>query len=313
MIGKVKIGSSFGGVVRYVTQKPEAEIIYAEGVRTQSAQTAIEDFNTQRKMNPELNRAVGHIALSWSEKDSDKLSAEIMTERAKEYMQKMKITETQYLIVLHKDKNHPHVHLIYNRVNNQGKTISDRFQKERNHKVCKEITLKYGYHLGNGKSLVNRQQLKGADKIKYELHDAIKLASQNVTSWQELEATLKSQGIEMQFKYKSGSTQIQGVSFSKGELKFKGSEIDRNLSYKNLGDIIKLNQRQQKSWQQTAETTMSETEFQDKPKIMETDSHEHSSSDTMMEDLFNPVRPTYEHDPYLKKKKKRNQYLGHSL
>jgi len=313
MIGKVKIGTSFGGVVRYVIQKPEAEIIYAEGVRTQSAEKAIDDFNTQRKMNPELNRAVGHIALSWSEKDSDKLSAEIMTERALEYMQKMKITDTQYLLVLHKDKNHPHVHLIYNRVGNQGKTISDRFQKERNQKICKEITLKYGYHLGNGKSLVNRQQLKGADKIKYELHDAIKLAIRNVPSWQELEVILKGQGIEMQFKYKSGTSEIQGVSFCKGEIKFKGSEIDRSLSYKNLGEQIKLNQRQQRSWQQNAEMIISKTEFRDKPNIMETDSYERGSSDSMLEDLLNPVRQTYENDPYLKKKKKRNQHLGHSL
>ena len=41
-------------------------------------------------------------------------------------MQKMGITDTQYLLVRHLDQPHPHCHLVYNRVGNNGQTISDR-------------------------------------------------------------------------------------------------------------------------------------------------------------------------------------------
>src|ERR1700733_2623666 len=133
----------------------------------------------------------------------------------------MKILDTQYLIVRHHDKEHPHLHIVYNRVNNEGKTIADNFQKDRNVKVCRELTLKYGFYISPGKDQVNRKQLKGEDKIKYELFDAIRSASKSVKHIYELKEVLAKQNIGTHFKYRIGTREIQGVSFSKGEYKFK--------------------------------------------------------------------------------------------
>jgi len=132
MIGKVITGKSFGGCIRYVVQKHDALILGAAGVRMRQVNQIINDFNLQRKYNPNLGKAVGHIALSWSVNDLSKLNDEVMVSMAKEYLQKMNIQDTQYLIVKHRDKDHPHLHIVYNRVNNNGKTISDKFEKQRN-------------------------------------------------------------------------------------------------------------------------------------------------------------------------------------
>ncbi len=238
MIGKVITGRSFGGCIRYVIQKQDALILEGAGVRVQETNQTINDFNLQRKYNPNLGQAVGHIALSWSINDLSKLNDEVMVNMAKEYLQKMKIQETQYLIVKHQDRDHPHIHIVYNRVDNNGKTIADNFQKQRNVKVCKDMTLKHGLYMSPGKEQVNRKQLKGKDKIKYELFDAIKSASKKVKTLNELKQVLAKQGIGMLYKYKSGTNEIQGISFSKGEYKFKGSEIDRSLSYAKLSHAI---------------------------------------------------------------------------
>ena len=238
MIGKVITGKSFGGCIRYVVQKHDAVILDGAGLRMREVNQIIDDFNLQRKYNPNLGQAVGHIALSWSINDLAKLNDEVMVNMAKEYLQKMKIQETQYLIVKHRDRDHPHIHIVYNRVDNDGKTIPDNFQKQRNVVVCKDMTMKHGFYLSPGKEQVNRQQLKGEDKIKYELYDAIKSASKKVKNMDELKRVLAKQGIGMLYKYKSGSNEIQGISFSKGEYKFKGSEIDRSLSYAKLSQAI---------------------------------------------------------------------------
>ena len=42
------------------------------------------------------------------------------------------------------------------------------------------------------------------------------------------------QYITIQFKYKGQTSEIQGISFSKGEYTFKGSEVDRSFSYSKL-------------------------------------------------------------------------------
>lgn len=242
MIGKVITGRSFGGCIRYVVQKNDAVILDAAGVRMQQVNQIINDFNLQRKYNPNLGKAVGHIALNWSVNDAAKLNDEVMVMLAKEYLQKMKIHDTQYLIVKHRDKNHPHIHIVYNRVSNNGKTISDNFQKQRNVQVAKELTLKHGLYISPGKERVNRQQLKGEDKIKYELFDVIRSASKKIKNINELKQVLAKHGIVTHLKYKSGTTEVQGISFSKGEYKFKGSEIDRSLSYARLSQAIEQQQ-----------------------------------------------------------------------
>ncbi|MET3978231.1 vacuolar-type H+-ATPase subunit I/STV1 [Mucilaginibacter sp. UYP25] len=242
MIGKVITGKSFGGCIRYVVQKHDAVILDAAGVRMQQVNQTINDFNLQRKYNPNLGKAVGHIALNWSVNDLDKLNDEVMVNMAKEYLQRMKIQDTQYLIVKHRDKEHPHIHIVYNRVSNNGETIPDKFQKKRNVQVAKELTIKHGFYMSPGKDQVNRQQLKGDDKIKYELFDAIKAASKKVKNINELKQVLAKQGIDTHLKYKSGTTEVQGISFSKGEYKFKGSEIDRSLSYAKLSQAIEQQQ-----------------------------------------------------------------------
>ncbi len=248
MIGKIpKPGKSFGGVIEYNVLKKDAAIIYANGVRINKISHTIDDFNAQRKMNPGLGQAVGHIALSWSPEDKERLNDEKMVSIAKEYLQRMKIQDTQVLIVKHKDREHPHIHIVYNRVNNNGKTIADNFQHLKNIKISKELTLKFGMHMGQGKLKVNRPQLKGIDKLKYELHDTIKATSKKVSNMVQLKHELAKQGISMQFKYKSGTLEIQGISFSKGKYKFKGSEIDRSLSYGKLSKAIQEQVQQQQT------------------------------------------------------------------
>ena len=311
MIGKVMIGSSFGGVVRYTMQKQQATLLLAEGVRAEQIRTMIDDFNMQRKLNPDLTKAVGHISLSWSKEDTARLTPQIMKQCALEYMEKMKITGTQFILVEHRDNNHPHLHLIYNRVNNKGKTISDRFQKERNHKACKEITLKYGYHFGKGKEQVNRQQLKGADKIRYELYDGIKAASAGAQSWDELTAKLERQGIRTIFKYKSGTSGIQGVSFAKGDLQFKGSKIDRSLSFGKLDALIRHNQKLA-----VAQPFRMQPEYQpvrpqerSRPAVIS----QHVPDDRILNGLLRPVQQFDQQSSNPSKKKKRKKYLGQSL
>lgn len=245
MMGKPITGRSFGGCVRYVVDKPDAKILFAEGVRMQNATTLTNDFNLQRKMRPELGKAVGHLVLSWSNEDLPKLTDKIMLEHAKEYMQKMGIRDTQYIVVRHHDKSHPHLHVVYNRVDNKGETITDKNNYARNIKACRELTLKYGYHWGKGKEQVNRQALNGREKVRYELYDTIKVAMKTSTNWKELESKLAIRGIGIAYKFKSGTNEVQGISFEKGEIKMKGSAIDRSLSFSRMDAQLNRNQQVQ--------------------------------------------------------------------
>jgi hypothetical protein len=308
MIGKIpKPGKSFKGLLEYNLLKKDATILDADGIRIDNIAHTINDFNMQRKMNPNLGQAVGHIALSWSENDNDKLNDDVMKTVAQEYLQKMKIMDTQVLIVRHQDKGHPHLHIIYNRVDNKGKTIPDSFQHIKNIKATKELTLKYGFFLAENKKQVNRQQLKGADKVKYELFDTIKALSKQVKSLEELKQGLANKGIDMVYKYRSGTNEVQGISFSKGEYKFKGSEIDRSLSYGRLSQAIEQNIKEQEAEKARHRQFVGEL----KAAIIQTPTYDQhlSAGKSLIEvlldpDYIDPMPIIYDTDETKKKRKK---------
>ena len=233
MIGKIIAGSSFAGTVGYVI-KEQSLILSAEGVTPPDVREMVQDFKDQTLLNPRLKNAVGHISLSFSPKDAPRMTDALMTQIAKEYMQRMGITDTQYLLVRHLDQPHPHCHLVYNRVGNNGQTISDKNIKIRNAKVCRALTEKYGLHLAPGKESVRRERLREPDKTKYEIYDAVKTNLPNCGSWNDLELRLKERGIAMRYKYCGSTNQKQGVLFCKNGFEFSGSKIDRQFSYSKL-------------------------------------------------------------------------------
>ena len=248
MVGKVISGSSFSGTVGYV-MKEESRILEAEGIMPPEVKDMVQDFKDQTLLNPRLKNTVGHISLSFSPKDAPRMTDALMTQIAKEYMQKMCITDTQYLLVRHLDQPHPHCHLVYNRVGNNGQTISDKNIKIRNAKVCRELTGKYGVYLAPGKDDVRRERLREPNKTRYEIYDAIKGSLPKCKSWNDLEGKLKEQGIGVRYKYCGNTDRKQGVLFSKNGFEFSGSKIDRAFSFTKLDN--RFNHIQQQSQHRT--------------------------------------------------------------
>ena len=222
MIAKIMKGSGFKGVINYILDpKKGTELIDCSGVRTDSISHIAQSFIDQTKLNPRVGKVVGHISLSFSAQDSPKLSNEWMAKVAREYMEKMGIKDTQYIIGRHFDKEHPHVHIAFNRIDNNGKTISDRNDRFRSEKICKELTTKFGLYFADGKEKVKEHRLKEPDKTKYEIYQALKAEITQCRNWKDLLAHLKKQDIDVRFKFKSDSQEVQGIIFEKTRLSFQ--------------------------------------------------------------------------------------------
>jgi hypothetical protein len=246
MVAKIVKGKSFKGVVNYVLDKAkQTELLAAESVRLKSKEFIIHSFVAQSKLNPKVSKTVGHISLDFSAQDKDKLTNAKMVQIAKEYMSKMGITDTQYIIGRHYDKEHPHLHIVFNRVNNEGKTISDKNDRYRSEKICKELTEKHGLYFAQGKENVKVHRLKEPDKTKYEIYDALKAAVSKCRSWNELKRELQKQDISTIFKCKGNTDEVQGVMFQKNGYTFNGSKIDRLFSYSKINFQLKQNDREQ--------------------------------------------------------------------
>lgn len=163
-------------------------------------------------MKPKIKHPVGHISLSYLPDDKEeRLTDGAMVTLAKEYMENMGIKDTQYIVVRHFDNGNPHVHLVYNRIDNKGKVISDKNDRYRNEAVCKKLKDKYGLTYGKGKEKVRQQTLSGKDKTKYQVYNAVKDALSQSTNWNELERLLKEKSISISYKYKGQTDEVQGI------------------------------------------------------------------------------------------------------
>lgn len=265
MIGKIVKGRSFKGCISYVLADKDAKILASEGVLQVDTKSIINSFYMQSLLNPKLSKCVGHIPLAFSPDDKGRMTDHFMERLAKEYMKLMGIENTQYIIVRHNNTSHPHCHIVFNRIDNDGKTITDRNDQYRNEKVCKQLKDKYNLTYGKGKENVNVQKLKGAEQTKYEIYHAVKDILPKAKNWERFEEALKQKGISIEYKRKGQTDEIQGISFKKGEHSFKGSEIDRKFSYSKLNTVfndsnysLELQQDQQVAIPKATETNLIE-------------------------------------------------------
>ena len=247
MIAKIIKGTSFSGVLAYILGKQEgkARVLYAEGVRRDVLPHEIaSDFALQASMRPNVKKPVCHTILSFSAEDAERLNDQTINNLALQYLDKMGYGDTQYLIVRHLDREHPHVHICLNRIDNNGKTISDSNEKYHSTKVCKELTEANHLKWGEGKEAVKRNRLRGNDRLRYEIFDTIKAVLPRCQNWDELSSALRHQGIDIQFKTKGQTDQKEGVLFSKDGVSFSGSHIDRSCSYSKLSFALEQNAKQ---------------------------------------------------------------------
>jgi hypothetical protein len=305
MISKVFTNKSFYGACRYICGDERRSVILdTVGVRDHNYKLMATDFEMQQALRPSLNKAVFHGILSFY--PGEKIDDQKMIAIAKEYLQKMGITNTQYAITKHIDRDHPHIHIVANRVNNNGETIKDNWIGLRGKKISQELTLKYDLRqaLSKDLSLTHLERLNEKEANRYVIYQAILEQLPSYKSLDDLKEQLQKQGIEALYKYKSGTEELQGISFKIGEYKYKGSEIDRKFSLKNLERSIEHNNKLQLKPPNASFASHNKMDNLQDKSITET----HKEESSLIEQLIKPERNN-EGIPYQLKRKKKKQHL----
>ena len=273
MIGKQTKGTSFGGCVRYVLKEEKSKLLEAVGVDGTPEQMA-EQFELQALLNDKVKNIVGHTSLNFSPEDGKRLNSDdaLMLQIAHDYMKLMGIENTQYIIARHIDREHPHCHIVFNRVDNDGKTISDKNDFRRNEKACKMLTAKYRLYFSNGKEHIKEERLRPYDRAKHEIYKALKEELPKVQNWTDLKDALADRDIDMKFKVSRTTREIQGVKFEYNGFSFSGSKVSREFSYLNID-----NRLEQNAWESSFEYpkqgfTHNDEEVQQSVSHSETDS-----------------------------------------
>ena len=294
MIAKIVKGTSFRGCVQYVTGKDEAKILASDGVLLGSVGNIADSLEYQRGLNPRCSKPVGHIALSFKPEDKEKLTDEMMAKIAREYMELMGIRDTQFILVRHHNTANPHCHLVYNRVDNNGRIISDKFERKRSEKVVKHLKDNYGLTYSDGKGQARTERLHYTERTKFEIQNAVNTALPASSTWRQFTESLRRQGVEVEFKRRRGSDDvIEGITFIKDGVRFKGSQIGRQYTYARLNERLSWDEQRQTAHQgQTEQTRQHEQPMQESNSDWQGTSR--STFDFPSLGLFNTNNPVYD-------------------
>lgn len=252
MISKTLTAHSFYATCRYVLQKPGAEVLVADGVRAHDARLMATDMEQQRRARPGKEVACFHAVLSFH--PTERPSDELLTTVAGEYLERLGVVNTQAAVVKHTDRDHLHLHVLANMVNNDGKAISSSWIGLKGKKVAQALTRAYNLVPAEKKdlALTHLEALSGREAARYDVYRAINERLLKVKSLDGLVSELAKAGIETVFKYKGKTDQRQGISFKLGDHAFKGSEVDRAFS---LARLEKTFTGQQQTQQERPELT----------------------------------------------------------
>ena len=154
--------------------------------------------------------------------------------------------------------------------------------------------------MAKSKDHVKTERLREPDKTKYELYSLLKTEVRKAGNWKELIAVLSEKEVNVRFKYKGKSDEVQGIVFIMNGYSFSGSKIDRQFSYSKIDAALKT-----PSYSETERqvAVQSEAAYQQEPHDYEL----YSGSLGLFTPNPQPEQPEGYPDDYLRKKKKKKQ------
>ena len=305
MIAYIINGKSFGNCVDYVTRRALEEKLHDEQSKRQksderknesnngadiidhlskdwqllTATTDVRIYEGRKAMADDIARPtrrrkpikdpVGHISLDFHPADAPSMTDELMAAVAQDYMKQMGLTNTPYIVVRHYDKAHPHCHIVFSRVDYDGKILTQTTNFKKNERVCKALNLKHRLMQGKSKLNTDVSKLRGKEKVRYQLvRDIASIyITPSVTDWNSFIDMLRKNGITVREKIgKSGRVNLY---YGVGKHEFWYKKLDPFLSRENLELKFKArreNQQAAKAQTRTSPQPQQQPQPQSQPK-----------------------------------------------
>lgn len=150
MIAKLGRSSNLYGALAYNNIKIEKEkgkILFTNKIiETPSGQYSVgqlaQSFEPYLAANRNTEKHTLHISLNPD--PNDVVSDERFIQLAQDYMLEMGYAEQPFVVFKHSDIARSHIHIVSVCVDEDGKKISDRFERRRSMEVCRALEKKYG-------------------------------------------------------------------------------------------------------------------------------------------------------------------------
>ncbi|WP_300979267.1 relaxase/mobilization nuclease domain-containing protein [Flavobacterium sp.] len=239
MIGKASACPGGTALFNYVISDKKGYELTRNGLSGTTPKELYDDMNIIQKQNSRCNNNTISIVISPSVHDGKKLSDTELKAITEAFLTELDLDpkKQQYLAFVHTEKDHKHIHVLLNRVQENGKLIQDNFIGKRAQHAAHRVAIKYGMISARELKYENESKRAALNKnikqfIKTAHLDVLKQNPKNLNDYKRL-LLLKS--IEL-IPTVNKQGQIQGyryLDFATGT-NLKASEVDRNLKLNEL-------------------------------------------------------------------------------
>lgn len=190
MVPNITSGSSFYGVIAYNKIKVDdgtAKVLWHPKIAADTSgnvptENCVQAFEPYIALNSHVRKPVIHISLNPS--PNDILSEEQMTVLAQEFMEKFGYGSQPYIVWLHEDIDHKHMHIVSVRTNEKGEKIEHNREAIRAQNICRDMEVKYGLHPTLGEH--SERELLSLQKVDYPKGDVkaqVKHTARTLLEW----------------------------------------------------------------------------------------------------------------------------------
>ncbi len=240
-------GKSFRGALRYNLEKVRTKgaKILDTNFSSVTENAVMKEIFLVRMLRPGLSKYFYHTSLNFPQEEN--LSDQKMTAIAKDFLYDSGFTQHQYILFRHHDAEHPHVHLLVNRIGFDGSIISDSndYAKaeeilrglEVKHRLREVPSSKYTKERAVTHDELEMMKRTKAPSVKVKLHVQLKnILKQKLTTDQFIVA-LEKRGINVLFN-QATTGYISGISFGYEGMLFKGGSLGNDYKWSSLKNSI---------------------------------------------------------------------------
>ncbi|QXV66310.1 relaxase/mobilization nuclease domain-containing protein [Mucilaginibacter sp. 21P] len=244
-------GKGFRGALRYNLQKVEhgAAKVLDMTFTSGKEDSIMREVALVRMLRPNLQKYFYHTSLNFP--PNENLGDEQMNIIANEYLNNMGFDQHQHAIFRHYDADHPHIHILVNRIGYDGTVISDSKDYQRSEKVLRELEKQHGLtevissrqaqERAMTKNELEMMKRMNVPSSKMQLQEIIKdVLSKKPDAAQFINA-LEAKGINVLFNQASTGF-ISGISYGYEGMQFKGAHLGNAYKWQAIKNAISYEQ-----------------------------------------------------------------------
>jgi len=245
-------GKGFRGALNYNLEKVNKGV--AKWLDTSFAQhderTIMDEVKMIRVLRPNLAKYFYHTSVNFPPHEN--LKDEQMVTIAKDYLEAMGFDQHQYAIFRHFDADHPHMHILVNRITYDGTVLSDSKDYQRSEQILRKLEKQYRLT-----EVISSRQAKERAMTKNELEmmkrtdePSVKMKLQvtikNLLTQKPTAEQFEAHGINVLFNQASTGF-VSGISYGYEGMQFKGAHLGNAYKWQAVKNTINYEQKRDRT------------------------------------------------------------------